>query len=193
MIIKQSEFVKSATKPSNYPDDNFSEIAFAGRSNVGKSSLINTLLNRKKLVKTSSRPGCTQLINFFKINEEFFFVDLPGYGYAKVSKKVRFTWGPMIQTYLANRNNLMGVIFLMDIRRDPREQEFKFIDWLFNKSIPVLTILTKADKISKNKQPKQVQNIAKNLQINEQDIILFSAKSKLGKNSILNEIKILLG
>ena len=108
MIIKSVEFIKSAVKPSQYPEYDFLEIAFAGRSNVGKSSLINTLIQRKELVKTSSKPGCTQLINFFLVNENLSFVDLPGYGYAKVSKKIRSQWQPMVNLYLSNRKSLLG-------------------------------------------------------------------------------------
>ena len=115
MIIKTAEFIKSAIKPGHYPPDGLPEIAFGGRSNVGKSTLINTLLNRKHLVKTSSTPGRTQLINFFLINSEFYLVDLPGYGYAKVPLRIRKQWGPMVETYLARRSNLRGVVFLLDI------------------------------------------------------------------------------
>jgi len=124
MMIKTVEFVKSAVKPSQYPEYDFSEIAFAGRSNVGKSSLINTLIQRRNMVKTSSKPGCTQLINFFLVNEMLSFVDLPGYGYAKVSKKIRSQWQPMVNLYLSQRQNLLGLVLLIDIRRDG----FGFID-----------------------------------------------------------------
>ena len=121
MHIKSAEFVTSAVKPSHYPPAALPEIAFAGRSNVGKSSLINTLVNRKKLVKTSSTPGRTQLINFFDINSHMVFVDLPGYGYAKVPAFVKKTWGPMIETYLSTRETLAGIVLIMDIRRIPKE------------------------------------------------------------------------
>ncbi len=188
MIIKQTEFIKSAVKPSQYPDEGIPEIAFAGRSNVGKSSLINTLVNRKNLVKTSSKPGCTQLINFFKINNELSFVDLPGYGYAKVSKKTRAQWGPMIKSYLSTRHNLTGVILLIDIRRQPREEEFSLIQWFDERQIPCLAVLTKADKLSKQKRNKRLSLIADELGVQKNHIIMFSAKSKLGKNEVWNEI-----
>ena len=130
MIIKSAEFVTSATKPSQYPKRALPEIAFAGRSNVGKSSLINTLVNRKHLVKTSSTPGRTQLINFFDINGRMGIVDLPGYGYAKVPVSVRKKWGPMIETYLSERETLRGVVVIMDIRRIPRQEELNLLAWL---------------------------------------------------------------
>ena len=120
MKIISAVFITSATKPSQYPPARLPEIAFAGRSNVGKSSLINTLVNRKRLVKTSSTPGRTRLINFFEINQQIGFVDLPGYGYARVPESVKKTWGPMIETYLSNRNTLKGVVVILDIRRTPR-------------------------------------------------------------------------
>ena len=123
MIVTAADFVISAVKPEQYPAPEFPEIAFAGRSNVGKSSLINTLLNRKNLVKTSRTPGRTQLINFFLINQALSFVDLPGYGYAKVPAAVQKKWGPMIETYLSSRESLRGVIVLMDLRRTPGTEE----------------------------------------------------------------------
>ncbi len=188
MIVKQTEFVKSAVKPSQYPEGNYPEIAFAGRSNVGKSSLINTLINRKNLVKTSSKPGCTQLINFFKINDELSFVDLPGYGYAKVSKKIRAKWSPMIKNYLSCRNSLVGVVLLMDIRRHPGKEELNLIQWLEISRIPWLAVLTKADKFSKQKRHKRLELISEDLGVTKDSVILFSAKSKLGRDIIWNEI-----
>ncbi len=188
MIIKQAEFIKSAVNPSHFPEPEFPEVAFAGRSNVGKSSLINTLLNRKNLVKTSSKPGCTQLINFFKINDSSFFVDLPGYGYAKVSKKIRAQWGPMVERYLSVRPNLLGVLLLIDIRREPRKEEFELITWLEKHSIPALVVLTKTDKLSRHKQQKQLAETAKIIGCSKKDIILFSATSKLGRDTVLNEV-----
>ena len=189
MIIKNADFIKSAVKPSHFTEPEFPEIAFAGRSNVGKSSLINTLVNRKNLVKTSSRPGCTQLINFFIINQNLSFVDLPGYGYAKVSKKIRAQWGPMIQRYLNVRKNLTGVILLIDIRREPGKEEFELLQWLASRNIPSLTVLTKADKLSRQKQQKRLAVISKILGRQREDIILFSAKSRQGKETILSEIE----
>ncbi len=193
MIIKSAEFVKSAVKPEHYPAEVLPEIAFTGRSNVGKSSLINTLVNRKRLVKTSATPGRTQLINFFLINKTFSFVDLPGFGYAKVPDSVRRKWGPMIETYLSTRKTLKGVVLIMDVRRIPGIQELNFIEWLYYYNIPSMLILTKADKLSKTKQLKQRVTIAKALSVDKDDLILFSAKSRLGKDAVWDAIEMLIG
>jgi len=192
MIVKQAEFITSAVKPSQFPEEDLPELAFAGRSNVGKSSLINTILGRKKLVKTSSKPGCTQLINFFEINKSIFFVDLPGYGYAKISKKIRSQWGPMVKTYLAGRPGLMGVILLVDIRRDPGQEEFAFLDWLEKHRMPVIIAMTKADKLSRQKQQQRLNAIAHSLEVDKESIIPFSAKSKQGRDKLWQEITALL-
>lgn len=188
MIITSAEFVKSAVKPSHYPSTDLPEIAFTGRSNVGKSSLINSLVNRKHLVKTSSTPGRTQLINFFIINKTISFVDLPGFGYAKVPGSVRKSWGPMIETYLSTRDTLKGVVLIMDIRRIPGLQELNFIEWLHYYHIPSILILTKSDKLSKIKQKNQHLSIAKALSVNQEELILFSAKSRMGKNEVWDAI-----
>ena len=188
MIIKSAEFVKSAVKPNHYPADDLPEIAFAGRSNVGKSSLINTLLNRKSLVKTSRTPGRTQLINFFLINQTFSFVDLPGYGYAKVPESVRKSWGPMVETYLSTRQVLRGVVLIMDIRRTPGLQETNFIDWIHDYNNPCVLVLTKVDKLSKTNRIKQRLANANALGVDVDDLILFSAKSRLGKDAVWGAI-----
>ena len=193
MIIKSAEFVKSAVTPAQYPDAVLPEFAFTGRSNVGKSSLINTLVNRKRLVKTSATPGRTQLINFFVINKAFSFVDLPGYGYAKVPASVRKKWGPMIETYLSTRKTLKGVALIMDARRVPGLQDLNFIEWLYYYNIPGILILTKADKLSKTKRLTQQATIAKALSVDKDDLILFSAKSRLGKDVVWDSIEGLIG
>jgi GTP-binding protein len=193
MIITSAQFVKSAVRPSQYPPEDLPEIAFTGRSNVGKSSLINTLVNRKHLVKTSSTPGRTQLINFFIINSTFLFVDLPGFGYAKVPAAVRKLWGPMIETYLSTRKTLKGVLLIMDIRRIPGIQELNFIEWLRYYNIPGILVLTKSDKLSKNKQMTQRKAIADALNVPEEGPILFSAKSRIGKDDVWEVIEQLIG
>ena len=188
MIIKSAEFVTSATKPAQYPPEGLAEIAFAGRSNVGKSSLINTLVNRKHLVKTSSTPGRTQLINFFDINNKLIFVDLPGYGYARVPVSVRKKWGPMIETYLSSRKTLKGVVIIMDIRRLPREEEQNLIGWLAHFSIAGILVLTKTDKLSKTKIVKQQDAIVRALAVEKKDVILFSAKTRRGRDAVWDAI-----
>jgi GTP-binding protein len=188
MHIKSAEFVTSAATPAQYPAALLPEIAFAGRSNVGKSSLINTLVNRKRLVKTSSTPGRTQLINFFDINRQMGFVDLPGYGYAKVPLSIRKNWGPMIETYLSNRETLKGVVVIMDIRRIPRQEELNLLGWLDHYSIAGIPVLTKTDKLSRNKLAKQHRQIARSLEKDKDDLILFSAKTRQGRDTLWRAI-----
>ena len=193
MKIKSSEFIKSAVKPSQYPKADFPEIAFSGRSNVGKSSLINTLLNRKRLVKTSSTPGRTQLINFFLINSAFCFVDLPGYGYARVPASVQKKWGPMIETYFLTRNTLKGVVLIIDIRRTPGMEELELIAWFSRFEIQPILVLTKTDKLSKTKQIKRQLAIAEKLEVDKDNLILFSARTGRGKKDVWNAIEKLIG
>ena len=192
MKIKSAEFITSATKPSQYPLANLPEIAFAGRSNVGKSSLINTLVNRKHLVKTSSTPGRTQLINFFNINETMVFVDLPGYGYARVPQAVRQKWGPMIETFLSKRKTLKGVVVILDVRRIPKTEDLDLIHWLDYYNIASILVITKADKLSKNKQLKQQAAILQALAVDQQSVVLFSAKTRLGRDAVWEAILALL-
>ncbi|PIE62039.1 MAG: YihA family ribosome biogenesis GTP-binding protein [Desulfobacterales bacterium] len=192
MIIHGVEFVKSAVKPEQYPEYELPEIAFAGRSNVGKSSLINTLIQRKGMVKTSSKPGCTQLINFFLVNDDLSLVDLPGYGYAKVSKKIRAQWQPMVERYLSTRKNLLGLVLLIDIRRDPRAEEFELAHWLESNEIPYLVVLTKADKLSRAKQSKRLDAICRQLNRDKNGVILFSSKTRVGRSVVWNEINNLI-
>lgn len=188
MIIKSAEFIKSAVTPSQYPPETLPEIAFAGRSNVGKSSLINVLVNRKRLVKTSSTPGRTQLINFFTVNDRFMFVDIPGYGYAKVPPALRRQWRPMIETYFTSRKCLCGAVLLMDIRRQPGEKEQALREWLHHHGVAVVLVLTKADKMSKSKRNLQLSRAADTLSVPPSDIILFSAKTRQGRNQIWQSI-----
>jgi len=184
MIITSAHFVTSAVKSLQYPSGTLPEIAFSGRSNVGKSSLINTLLNRKHLVKTSATPGRTRLINFFEINASFLFVDLPGYGYAKVPISEKKKWRPMIETYLLTRKTLKGVILILDIRRVPGPEEHQFIEWLCHFNIPKMLVITKSDKLSKSNRIKNQQSIAEALSVDENELTLFSTKSRLGKDAV---------
>ena len=185
MKIISAQFVKSAVWPPQYPPAILPEIAFVGRSNVGKSSLINTLVGRKKLAKTSNTPGRTQLINFFTINEKMSFVDLPGYGFAKVSQSVKKDWGDMIEAYLRERQSLCLVILILDIRRDPNEDDLSLRDWLGNYRIPYLYILTKTDKLSNNQAIARQRAIERTLGVSAgKKPILFSAITQKGKDDI---------
>lgn len=189
MLITSAQFITSAAKTSQYPEPSFPEVAFAGRSNVGKSSLLNVLVNRKNLVKTSKTPGRTQLINFFLINRLVYLVDLPGYGYAKVPEAVKRTWGPMIESYLSERKTLVSVVLIMDIRRLPQEHEFNFMDWLAGQHLPCIPVLTKTDKLSKTRQMKQRFSVAKLLGMDSDQFILFSAKNRSGITEVWQAIE----
>jgi GTP-binding protein len=185
MKITKAEFMKSAVWPDQYPRAAMPEIAFVGRSNVGKSSLINTIVGKKNLAKTSNTPGRTQLINFFAINETLSFVDLPGYGFAKVSQSVKKDWGEMIEVYLKERQCLAMVILILDIRRDPSEEDLSLRDWLENYRIPYIYVLTKIDKLSNNQAISRQRIIEKNLHVSAGiKPVLFSAKTQKGKSDI---------
>jgi GTP-binding protein len=189
MKITSAEFIKSATNPGNYPAAEFPEIAFAGRSNVGKSSLINVLVRRKSLVRTSSTPGRTQLINFFSVNQNFSLVDLPGYGFAKVPLAVKKAWGPMIRTYLECRESLKGVVFILDIRRIPREEDLKMLDWLEEFGVPTIPVITKIDKVNRSQREKQLRLIAAETGLPADSFSLFSATSREGSDEIWERIE----
>lgn len=189
MIIRSTAFIKSATRPGNYPEASLPEVAFAGRSNVGKSTLINTLVNRRGLVRTSSTPGRTQLLNFFDINGEFSLVDLPGYGFAKVPLAVKKDWGPMVRTYLERREQLRGVVVLFDIRRVPREEDLDLLDWLEEFEVPTIPVITKVDKISRNRRAAQVKPILEATGLPLEAFSFFSALSKEGREDIWERIE----
>ena len=188
MIINTAKFITSAAKPSQYPPEALPEIAFSGRSNVGKSSLINILVNRKRLVKTSRTPGRTQLINFFSVNDRLMMVDLPGYGYAKVPAAVRKNWRPMIESYLIGRGTLKCVVLLLDIRRSPDEREQLYVDWLVQNHLLVIPVLTKSDKLSKAAQKRQFQQFEEMIVFGRFTPILFSAKTRQGRKAVWKAI-----
>lgn len=193
MIIKKSELAAVAAAPSQYPPENMPEIAFAGRSNVGKSSLINLLLNRKSLAKVSGNPGKTRTINFYEINGAFRIVDLPGYGYAKVSKSMSEDWGKMIETYLLGRKNLLKVVQLVDSRHEPSAQDVQMYEWLKYYGLDGLAVATKSDKISKNEWSKNKPLIMKKLGMEKGDLLLpVSALKKTGQDVLLDTIEELI-
>ncbi|MBL0712316.1 MAG: YihA family ribosome biogenesis GTP-binding protein [Desulfosarcina sp.] len=193
MIVKSAEFITSAVQPHQYPPADQPEIAFAGRSNVGKSSLINKLVNRRRLVRTSRTPGRTRLINFFLINQTFRFVDLPGYGYAKVPANVQRQWGPMIETYLTHRRGLHGLILIVDIRRTPGPAEIDLLHWLDHHGIACRVVATKTDKLSRNKQVRPARRIAEALGLGQDDLMLFSAKNGAGREAVWWSVADMLG
>jgi len=184
MHVKTAEFVKSATAPAHYPEALMPEIAFAGRSNVGKSSLLNVLLQRKNLVRTSSTPGRTQLINFFCVNNSISMVDLPGYGFAKVPMAVKKQWGPMIRTYLQNRPAICAVVVLFDIRRIPQDEDLQLLDWLEEYRIMTIPVITKADKIKRSQHQKAVARIAQATGLPADAFTLFSALKRSGEDDV---------
>ncbi len=192
MHVKTTTFIKSATKPAHYPESDLPEIAFAGRSNVGKSSLINVLVNRKNLVRTSSTPGRTQLINFFDVNGTFTLVDLPGYGFAKVPLAVKKQWGPMMETYLSLRNNLCGVVLILDVRRTPGDEDLQMLSWLRAYGVTPILVVTKCDKVSKNERGRHLATIARELGVEKSELSCFSALSREGVEGVWQRIESVL-
>ncbi|MRR34134.1 YihA family ribosome biogenesis GTP-binding protein [bacterium] len=192
MDVKSTEFIKSAVFPDQYPESDLPEVAFAGRSNVGKSSLINTLVNRKSLVRTSRTPGRTRLINFFAVNSQFVLADLPGYGFASVPLAVKREWGTMIETYLARRKNLRGVVLILDVRRVPSREDLSMHQWLKSYSIPTLLVINKCDKVSRNERARQAAVIARTLEVPGNEFVFFSALSREGKENLLERLETLL-
>lgn len=192
MKIKNSQFVISAVAKSQYPDDQLPEFAFAGRSNVGKSSLINMLLNRKGLAKTSSTPGKTQLVNFYDIDGLFRFVDLPGYGFAKVSKAQKEGWGNIIDTYLNTRQNLLEVFQLVDIRHSPTREDKDMYAWIKSAGFNGIVIATKSDKLNRNQAAQQIKLIRKELGMEKDDVIIqVSSQNRDGKYEFWDTINAL--
>lgn len=185
MIIKKSDIYATAVAPSQYPETGLPEVAFAGRSNVGKSSLINSLVNRKSLARTSGTPGKTRVINFFQVNDDLYLVDLPGYGYAKVAKDEKAKWGSMIEDYLNNREQLKLVILLVDIRHEPTKDDKLMFDWMKATGSQMLVVATKADKLTRNHRNKSLVQIRKSLQMSNEDILLhFSSQTKEGREEL---------
>ena len=184
-----ADILLSAENKSHYPQDEIPEVALAGRSNVGKSSFINTLLNRKNLARTSGKPGKTQLLNFFNVDDKLRLVDVPGYGYARVSKKEREKWGRMIEEYLTSRENLKAVVSLVDFRHEPSADDVQMYEFLKYYEIPVILVATKADKIPRGKWNKHESMIKKKLDFDTSDsFIIFSSVTKEGLEKSWDEI-----
>ncbi|NLW48672.1 MAG: YihA family ribosome biogenesis GTP-binding protein [Firmicutes bacterium] len=190
MVVKDATYELTAFKPEQYPKHNLPEIALVGRSNVGKSSLINVLVNRKNLARESATPGKTRGLNFYNIDHQLYFVDLPGYGYAKVSKAEREFWGRMIETYLNTRNQLNLIIMLVDIRHTPSSDDQMMYQWIIGQDKPNLVVATKLDKIPRGQIQKKLRDIRVTLGLGEGDSLLpFSAETKQGRDEIWNQIR----
>ena len=189
MKILNAEFVISAVKPHQYPEDGLPEIALAGRSNVGKSSLINKLMMRKNLARTSSQPGKTQQLNYYRVNEMLYLVDYPGYGYAKVSKTQREQFGEMIETYIRSREQLKLQLLVIDIRHEPSKDDQLMYNWLKHYEVPTCIVATKADKIPRSKWDKHVKMIKNELEADPRDaVVLFSSETGLGREQLWDVI-----
>ena len=190
MKINSVELTISAVRQSQYPEDKKPEFLLVGRSNVGKSSFINCIIERRDAARVSSKPGKTQTLNFYFINEEFYLVDVPGYGYASVSKEMQAKFGKMIEEYIENRDNLKRIYMLVDFRIKPTQDDLLMYNFLKYYNLPVTIVATKVDKVSKNDREKQVKLISETLNIREEDkLVLFSIKTKLGKSEIHKEIE----
>ena len=193
MKVTSAEFLKSAMAPKDYPRDGLPEFAFVGRSNVGKSTLMNTLLSRKGLAKTSGTPGKTQTVNFFNINEKFYFVDLPGYGYAKVPKTMKKQWNIVMGEYLRSRDTLRMVVQLLDARHGPSDKDLEMLSLLDEAEVSTLIVATKFDKLKQSQRQKSLSDIRKKLGLNDEALILpFSGVTKQGKQEIWRIIDDLL-
>ncbi|MBZ6007981.1 ribosome biogenesis GTP-binding protein YihA/YsxC [Leuconostoc gelidum subsp. aenigmaticum] len=186
MDVHNVDMVMSAVSAAQYPTDGKPEIALVGRSNVGKSSLTNTLIQRKNFARTSSQPGKTQTLNFYNVEDKLYFVDVPGYGYAKVSKKQREEFGHMIEEYITSRKQLRGVVSLVDARHEPSDDDVSMYEWLHYYNIPILIVATKSDKVSKSKFNKYASNIKQTLGFDEDesDFQFFSSETKYGKDQV---------
>jgi len=189
MEYLDSNFIISAHSLKQLPDDSLPEIAFAGRSNVGKSSLLNTLLNRKNLVKVSTRPGKTQALNFFLIEEEYYFVDLPGYGYAKVSKDLKTYWAKLITSYIDTREQLCCVVVIMDIRHEAKRLDSELLQMLRELHIPFVGVYTKADKLSGNARSKNARHLDAKHGLAGKERVVFSAKNKMGRDQLMEKLR----
>src|SRR4051812_28036016 len=185
LIVREMEFLGGMASPQGWrPETTLPEVAFAGRSNVGKSSLINTLLRRSKAARVSNTPGRTREINFFKINDQFILVDLPGYGYARISKDRKAEWKPMIEGYLRGSPNLRGIVQLLDVRHDPTKEDLQMLDFLSQVGVPTMVVMTKTDKLSRAQVTSRITAISASIGLEDDQVIPFSAVTGLGRDEL---------
>ncbi len=193
MEIKKAKFITSAVKPSQYPDDNLPMVAMVGKSNVGKSSLINVLCNNFKLARVSGTPGKTRLVNFFLINEEFYLVDLPGYGFARVSKTEQSSWGKMMEDFFTKAVALKGIILIVDIRHNPTAEDMQMAEWIRYYNVPVVVVASKSDKVGKTKIKPLLKSIKEKLGFdNHVNVVPYSSLTRYGIEDVKDAIELLL-
>src|ERR1043165_179332 len=189
LIVRELEFLGGMASPQGWrPETTLPEVAFAGRSNVGKSSLINTLLRRSKAARVSNTPGRTREINFFKINDQFVLVDLPGYGYARVSKDRKAEWKPMIEGYLKGSQNLRGIVQLLDVRHDPTKDDLQMLDFLATVGVPTMVVMTKTDKLSQRQAKARITAITASLGLEDDQVIPFSSETSEGRDDLAESV-----
>ena len=193
LIVRQLEFLGGMASPQGWrPETTLPEVAFAGRSNVGKSSLINTLLRRSKAARVSNTPGRTREINFFKVNGQFVLVDLPGYGYARISKERKAEWKPMIESYLKGSRNLRGIVQLLDVRHDPTKDDLQMLDFLATVGVPTMVVMTKTDKLTKAQAAERISTISSALGLEEDQVIGFSSTTGAGRDDLAESLVALI-
>ena len=189
LVIRSLEFIGGLAESGGWrPPETLPEVAFAGRSNVGKSSLLNALVRRKKFARVSNTPGRTREINFFKVNDTFTLVDLPGYGYARISKEKRNAWRPMIEAYLKHTSQLRGIVLLLDIRREPTDDDHGMVDFLAELGVPTIVVITKADKLPKAQSVARVREISIALGLDEEQVIVFSSVTGQGRDELAEAV-----
>lgn len=194
LVIRSLEFIGGMAAAGGWrPDAGLPEVAFAGRSNVGKSSLLNRLVHRKKFARVSNTPGRTREINFFKVNGQFVLVDLPGYGYARISKERRAEWKPLIESYLRGSHDLRGIVQLLDVRHDPTPDDQRMLEFLGDLGVPTIVVLTKIDKLTPAERSRRIANVARELDLDDDQVIPFSAVTGEGRNDLAEAIEALLG
>jgi len=192
-VIREVSFIKSAGSEGAYPEHELPELAFAGRSNCGKSSLINKMVDRKRLARVSNTPGRTQLVNFFRVDQRVMLVDLPGYGFAKVPLALKAAWGPMVEGYLRSREQLAALVLLVDSRREPREEELRLRAWCRERALPVIYVATKVDKLKASKRPLRLREIARDFSVPVRSVLPFSSLTGEGREELWRRLELVFG